>query len=352
MHVFCDLLQLSIPIRRDPRWSRGGSVSHEDVDGLLLSTSDVDDNWLLDEAAISEKTGFGMSARDVQVGPGGAVSVQRLAFHWDSLPTSYTGIGVKIFNRHGGRRGAACGVPRVVLRCSPAKVLQGHNLTGDVVCIRDAAEIVISRAFAALPELVDLVDLEGALVDEIHVTGGVLCATPTQVQQVIERLRSFRYRHWRAADTAESDLGRGLSGYKTSLYFSPASEFHRAVLYHKGPEFLTQLEQARKAADRAPGDVLLRDRVRLLERPELQADADKTARFEGRWLRRGIVHFLAGRGIAWDGTLLGLVEIEWAMAEPPCGPGENLFRSLWAKSWRPVFAQLENGDPDMGLTNI
>ena len=236
VNVFCDLLQLSLPIRHDPRWSRGGAASVEMHGDQLLAALDEDSDWDMDESAIAALTGFGLSARDVQISADGTVSVQRLQFNWDILPSSYTGIGVRIAGRHRGRGDSAAAAPRVILRASPAKILQGHNAYSDIFSLSDAALVLLERAFWACPELSDLCDPADALVDEIHVTGGWRCATPVQVSQILERLRSYRYRNWRAADTAESDAGRGLSGYKTSLSFSPSSEYHRGVLYQKGPE--------------------------------------------------------------------------------------------------------------------
>ena len=351
MRVFCDLLQLSLPIRHDPRWSRGGAASVEmHGERLVAGLNDAGD-WDIDEAEIASLTGFGLSARDVQISTDGTVSVQRLQFNWDSLPSSYSGIGVRIAGRHRGRGDGAAAAPRVILRASPAKILQGHNAYSDIFSLSDAAQVLLERAFLACPELSDLCDPADALVDELHVTGGWRCATPVQVSQILERLRSYRYRHWRAADTAESDAGRGLSGYKTSLYFSPSSEYHRGVLYQKGAECARQLQDAERQLARDPQNPHYAERVKTLSNPALQADADRTLRAEGRWMRRGIVHHLEARGIEWDGSLMALIDIERELADTSVGPAETLFYRLWARSWRPVIDQLTRGDPDMDLTD-
>ncbi len=352
MLVFCDLLQLSIPILRDPRWSRG-AVSAESHDaGYIAVNDDSDHDWDIDESRIASITGFGLSARDVQIAPSGQISVSQLGFHWESLPSSYSGIAVRVCRRHHGRGNGDSASPRVTVRCSPAKVLQGHNLIADVYSVADAAEIILSRVLFALPEIAQLLDLERTLVDEIHVTSGLLCQSPVQVQQIIERMRSFRYRQWRAADTAQGDLSRGLAGYKTSLYFGAGSSYHRECMYHKGPEVADQAREARRAADRDPENVLLRERAELLERPEIVADAAKTLRLEGRWLRRGLTDFLAQLGYEWDGSFRELAAIEAEMADCGVGPAQTLFSRLWAKSWRPLIDQLNLGDPDMDLTDL
>lgn len=241
--------------------------------------------------------------------------------------------------------------PRVILRASPAKILQGHNAYSDIFSLSDASQILIERAILACPEIVDLCDPADALVDEIHVTGGWRCATPVQVSQILERLRSYRYRNWRAADTAEAEHGRGLSGYKISLYFSPSSEYHRGVLYQKGPECSRQLQEAERQLARDPQNPHFAERVRILSDAALQADADRTLRAEGRWMRRGVQHHLEARGIEWDGTLMQLIDIERELADTSVGPAETFFYRLWARSWRPVITQLSAGDPDMDLTN-
>ncbi len=351
MNVFCDLLQLSLPIRHDPRWSRGGAGSVEMHGDQLLAALDDNSDWDIDESVIAGLTGFGLSARDVQIAADGTVSVTRLQFNWDSLPSSYTGIGVRIAGRHRGRGDSAAAAPRAILRASPAKILQGHNAYSDIFSLSDAALILIERAFLACPELADLCDPADALVDELHVTGGWRCATPVQVGQILERLRSYRYRHWRAADTAEAEHGRGLSGYKTSLYFSPSSEYHRGVLYQKGPECARQLGEAERQLARDPKNPHYAERVKILSNADLLADADRTLRAEGRWMRRGIQHHLEARGIEWDGTLMQLIDIERELADTERGPAENFFYRLWAKSWRPVIQQLSAGDPDMDLTD-
>lgn len=317
----------------------------------LLAALDDDSDWDIDESVIAGMTGFGLSARDVQIAADGTVSVQRLQFNWDSLPSSYSGIGVRIAGRHRGRGDSAAAAPRAILRASPGNLLQAHNVYSDIFTLADACQIMIERAVLACPEIVDLCDPADALVDEIHVTGGWRCATPAQVGQILERLRSYRYRNWRAADTAEAEHGRGLSGYKTSLYFSPSSEYHRGVLYQKGPECAHKLAEAERQLARDPQNPHYAERVKILSDPALQADADRTLRAEGRWMRRGIQHHLEARGIEWDGSLMALIEIEQELADTSVGPGENLFYRLWAKSWRPVIDQLTRGDPDMDLTD-
>ena len=167
MRVFCDLLQLSLPIRHDPRWSRGGAGSVEMHGDQLLAALDDDSDWDIDESVIAGMTGFGLSARDVQIAADGTVSVTRLQFNWDSLPSSYTGIGVRIAGRHRGRGDSASSAPRMILRASPGNLLQAHNVYSDIFSLSDAFQIMIERAIVACPEIVDLCDPADALVDEV-----------------------------------------------------------------------------------------------------------------------------------------------------------------------------------------
>ncbi|NMU24571.1 replication protein, partial [Vibrio parahaemolyticus] len=55
----------------------------------------------------------------------GNTSISSLRHPWESVPSSYTSIAMKVFQGSGFRPNAC-----VELKCSPAKILQGHNVYG------------------------------------------------------------------------------------------------------------------------------------------------------------------------------------------------------------------------------
>ncbi|WGM17561.1 phage/plasmid replication protein, II/X family (plasmid) [Arsenophonus nasoniae] len=78
----------------------------------------------IDFIQIAKLSGIRLSARDVEFEIKGDLSVQGLAHPFESLPTHFASLGMKIY------QGTHLIFPRVNLKASPAKLLQGHNVFG------------------------------------------------------------------------------------------------------------------------------------------------------------------------------------------------------------------------------
>ncbi|HGJ5880376.1 MAG TPA: phage/plasmid replication protein, II/X family, partial [Arsenophonus nasoniae] len=103
-----DLLELQIPFK----------------DEYVMRTSRDKEHGggSIDFMQIAKLSGIRLSARDVEFEIKGDLSVQGLAHPFESLPTHFASLGMKIY------QGTHLIFPRVNLKASPAKLLQGHNV--------------------------------------------------------------------------------------------------------------------------------------------------------------------------------------------------------------------------------
>lgn len=240
--------------------------------------------------------------------------VDHLRHPWESLSTGFTPMAVKIFHESMGKRV----MPGVELKASPAKLLQGHNVFGPSDIAVGAAEMWQWLAIA-YPGLSKMLDLEQAEVYDIDCTFSARLSDERSALQAIEAIRGI---------SNGQTKGRG-DDYQTTAYFGAKdSRLRRLKLYLKHPEFLRQLEDAKKSR---AGNLSAARTVKVLSNPKLENWAKCLLRIEvtvaKRWLNR--------RGIS--NKLIELCEHQQTLREK----GICFIEWCWSEVTKELFAAFE-----------
>lgn len=221
-----------------------------------------------------ESLGIPLRATSVLADGQGGYIVEDLSHAWESLPTSFTPMAVKVFHQSLGKRMN----PGVELKASPAKLLQGHNVFGPT-SIRMGGEVMLKWLAGSYPELFAQLDWQAAQVYNIDCTFSARLPDERTALQLIQALRGVSNGQTR---------NRG-DDYQTTAYWgSKETRLRRLKAYLKGPEFRNELDKAIKAA--RGGNLSARRTLSVLQNPDLIAWADNLIRLEAtvmhRWLDR------------------------------------------------------------------
>ncbi len=344
--VFCDFLKIAIPLLRRAQYACGGQSSYDGQPGLC------DRLWQLDFPQFAALTGISLRARTVSFSDAGQPIFSELTHAFDSLPSSWSGIAMIVRQ--------ACpqsGLPaRIELQCSPATLSRIHNVISNVRTLRDAAWIILSSAALALPDVWPYLDVENALVLRADVTDSLVCATPTQAAQVLQRMGHVSEQQRRAftGDTGDASVAR-LSGYDTTRYWGAQSELHREAAYLKGPQLVKKQAEAERAVRKNPTSHVAAESFRVLSDQRLHELSSRMVRLEGRWLKRGLVEHFTRLGLTsddtpWDGRLTSLIALERTYNENRNSEHPDLISALWDFSWRPLLTALD-GASEMDLND-
>lgn len=156
------------------------------------------------------------------------VRVYGLSHPWDSVPSSFSGIAMKVYA--GGKQRFPC----VELKCSPAKILQGHNVFGS-----DDLELCCFEMLGCLasscPDLYALLDIKHTQLDWIDCTYSAKTPTQRTAMQCIQALK-----HVRAGQIKPSQ--KSWSDYETTVYWNKDSEVCERKAYIKELELDRDLE--------------------------------------------------------------------------------------------------------------
>jgi len=221
-----------------------------------------------------ESLGIPLRATSVLADGKGGYIVEDLSHAWESLPTSFTPMAVKVFHQSLGKRMN----PGVELKASPAKLLQGHNVFGPT-SIRMGGEVMLKWLAGSYPELFAQLDWQSAQVYNIDCTFSARLPDERTALQLIQALRGVSNGQTR---------NRG-DDYQTTAYWgSKETRLRKLKAYLKGPEFRGEIDKAIKAA--RGGNLSARRTLAVLQNPDLLSWADNLIRLEAtvmhRWLDR------------------------------------------------------------------
>ncbi|EGR9572881.1 DNA replication protein [Salmonella enterica subsp. enterica serovar Grumpensis] len=248
-----DLFQLSIPFKS------------EYVDETLSA-----DEWggrYIDLEEIARRTGLRLKASDVEFEISGDLQVTGLSHPYESLPSHFSSLAVKVHN------GSNLAPPRVELKASPAKLLQGHNVFGptDVAL---CAEALFTPFCMAMPLLADFLDFEETYIAKIDCTFSARLKTINQPRQVMDILRNVSNGQTKATKSTRSQT------YDSTMYWNETSNSVRRKAYLKGQEIQADLDRCKKELRRKPNDESLKRRINILSNPDLIEWAALLVRFE------------------------------------------------------------------------
>lgn len=299
-----DLLRLFIPFRPE-HVSGGTGFSFLPADKAIAE-------GVKGEVAL-QKLGVPMSARSAYVDEEGFWHVQDLNHPFESLASSHTGIAFKIIND------GSC-YPGVMLKGSPAKVLQGHNVFGSV-SIRPGAFEFLGVLASTYPLLFQALDVSCTEVTTLDVTFSARFTSDRVLQSVIDFMRGV--------SVGQTKARKSCNYASTAYWGSEASRLKVIKAYIKELEFFTQLTEMQKQAKR--GDKAAARVVAVMSDERLQTWLKGLLRLEAslkkRWLERRDIPTNLFKLIAYQDRLQS--------------EGRCLARELWQEATAELFSAFE-----------
>jgi II/X family phage/plasmid replication protein len=212
-------------------------------------------------------------------------------------------------------------MPGIEVKASPAKLLQGHNVYGPT-SINLGAQVMLKWIAGTYPDLFSKLDVSAAQVYTIDCTYSSRLPDERTALQVIKALMNVTNGHTKS---------RG-DNYETTAYWGAKdSRLKRLKAYLKYPEFLRQLEDAKRAGR---SDLSAARTVKVLSNPDLQEWAKNLLRMEAtvmhRWLER--------RGI--PSRLVDLIAYQQGLE----ADGRCLIQECWQAVTADLFAAFEGAE--------
>lgn len=250
-------------------------------------------------------------------GEDGQLQADYLRHTWESLSTGFTPLAFKVFHQSLGKRL----MPGVEVKASPAKLLQGHNVYGPT-SINLGAQVMLKWIAGTYPDLFSKLDVSAAQVYTIDCTYSSRLPDERTALQVIKALMNVTNGHTKS---------RG-DNYETTAYWGAKdSRLKRLKAYLKYPEFLRQLEDAKRAGR---SDLSAARTVKVLSNSDLQEWAKNLLRMEAtvmhRWLER--------RGI--PSRLVDLIAYQQGLE----ADGRCLIQECWQAVTADLFAAFEGAE--------
>ncbi|MEJ1388049.1 MAG: phage/plasmid replication protein, II/X family [Candidatus Sedimenticola sp. (ex Thyasira tokunagai)] len=205
---------------------------------------------------------------------------------WESIPSSFHGVAFKVQDYSQGYLGDKEMGAWVLLKASPAKVSQGHNLFGSDD-LEECALQIMKPFFHHYPWLVDHLDLESWTVDEVDITYHSRAENEIQATQFIQSLKNISKGHTAA---------RG--GYISTVYFGQKkSRIKKIKIYAKYLELMQQIKSMENKKGLEHILALYTDELTEWARGLVRWEATlKTRWFERRGQRTNLKEMIAN----WD----------------------------------------------------
>ena len=271
----------------------------------------------VDLSEVSRLSGLTLAAHTVEYAIDGDLTVSGLKHSYESLPSHYSGIALKVFE--GGKNFEPC----VELKASPAKVLQGHNVFGPTDFGLCGVEFFGVLA-ASAPRLFDLLDIDNTVVSRIDVTFSARVANDHIAQQVISFLRNVSNGQTKKTRAQE---------YETTVMWNEGSRHRTLVAYLKYHEVQAQVKRLLKKKS-SHLTAYEKNTLKVLSNPELQEFTFGLVRFEARLHTRFFEAF---------GLPRKFFDIVKFQSEYSTG-SFNLVCDLWKKSFKDLFDAFEGAD--------
>lgn len=250
--------------------------------------------------------GFEMASRCVEPNDDGVLVPKDLYAPYDSLPSSYSGLAVKFFDK------CTLSDPYVEIKASPAKLLQGHNVYGGE-SVGNAACEMLGILFQSIPELGERLDISLATIGHIDTTFSSTVTNEALIPKIIDYLSRIRNGQTKPTKSKK---------FETTAYWGgETSRLLQLKAYAKHPELLVTIEKLKKEAkaNNAKAQMLL-DTVYT---PELISYSKKLLRWEAR---------IKARKLERLGLPTGLFDFIRYQQENP-----DVLTVLWRQAFAPIF---------------
>ena len=306
-----DFLKLSIPFKTEH----------------IIVCKDGETSFLKDSLIeIARRTGIKLKSSNVTFEIDGDLDVQELSHPYESIPSNYSSLAMKIFNGSDTLKTP----PYVELKASPAKLLQGHNIFGSTnldVC----AFIMLESFLKAMPELYEMVDIDETSVDWIDVTFSSHIHSESVQKQVISFLQNVK-----VGQTRKTKYNRE---YETTAEWNSGSEHRSLKVYLKGDEVQKRLAEAKSELRKTPSKKHLQNTINVLSNPKLIEFSKKCIRFEARLKGRYLDKHKIPR------NLFDLIKYQKSYEKK----GRNLIRDLWQEAFKDLIKAV--GESKMNVYN-
>lgn len=284
------------------------------IDKLVLSIPFKPEHCVLDgegekgliDLSVLARAGIKMTG-DIHYSPDGTFCVESLQHPFESLPSSYASMAMKIYSND-------ITYPHVEIKCSPAKLLQGHNVYGPA-CPRLCGFEMLSLLSASHPALYGMLNVAFTDIREIDCTFSSKAASQEECDQFIQ-----------AASNISNGQTKAREGYATTAYFGAKnSRLKRLKIYSKLHEVLNQVAELKRNNTQGKNDKLLK----INSNPILHSYARGLIRFEANIRYR----FLKRRGMPTNFFKFCQYANEFASKR-----GKSLVRYLFELAFADVFS--------------
>ena len=254
--------------------------------------------------------GFAVASRHVEKNELGIYEPKDLYAPYESLPSSYTGLAVKLFHI------SNYSDPYVEIKASPPKLLQGHNVFGGE-SVGNAACEMLGILFQAMPLLADAIHLPSTQIRHLDVTFSSQVSNPNVIPKVIDYMS--RLRNGQTRPTKDKKFAT------TAYWGGSTSRLVQLKCYAKHAEMLHQFERFKKAAE--AGDTQAKLIVDTVYTPELFEYSRNLMRWEARIKYRKLERL----GIPTN--LFEFIKYQ--------NQNKNLLGELWRLSFAPIIKTFE-----------
>lgn len=248
-----------------------------------------------------------LASRSVNKNEDGSISASALFHPFESVPTHYTGMALKVFFDSAYE-------PYVQIKASPAKLMQGHNVFGSDNIEQGAFEM-LGFLDVAYPLLSRMLDVPRAWVSHIDVTYSARLKDQDLAKKVLQFLSNVSNGQTRLSNKR----------YDSTVYWGgQTSRLVNHKCYLKHDEFLAQFEE-QKQLSKFNNKSAMRV-VEVMSDSRLINWTIGLARFESR---------LKKRWLERNGIPINLFElIKFQRSNP------NLLQTLWTKATSNIFDAL------------
>lgn len=248
-----------------------------------------------------------LASRSVHKNDDGSISAAALFHPFESVPTHYTGMAMKVFFDSSFE-------PFVQIKASPAKLLQGHNVFGSDNIEQGAMEM-IGFLHEAYPLLARMLDWPRAWVSHIDVTYSARLKDQNTAKKVLDFLSNVSNGQTRLSNKR----------FDSSVYWGgQTSRLVNHKCYMKHDEFIAQFEEYKMLAKK--NDKAAQRVVDVMSNADLINWTVGLLRFESR---------LKKRWLERNGIPTNLFElIKFQRSNP------DLLQTLWNKATHSIFEAL------------
>ena len=248
-----------------------------------------------------------LASRSVHKDEEGNISASALFHPYESVPTHYTGMALKVFFD-------SSYAPYVQIKASPAKLLQGHNVFGSDNIEQGWAEMV-GFLNMAYPILACMLDLSQAFVSHIDVTYSANVKDQNTASKVLDFLSRVSNGQTRLSNKR----------YDSTVYWGgQTSRLVNHKCYLKHDEYVAQFEAQKQLAKR--NDKAAQRVVDVMSDMRLYNLTIGLVRFESRlkkrWLERNHI----------PTNIIDLIKCQQA--------NPDLLQILWTKATSSIFDAL------------